>query len=81
MVKSPIRISDCASDSLALLNLFCSADASICSKVAFPPLGNSDHVVPVFIDFLSNSKGDAPFHCTAYNYSHAATECYMSGWN
>ena len=31
--------------------------------MAFPPLGNSDHVVV--------SKQNAPFHCIAYDYSHA----------
>ena len=40
--------------------------------MAFPPLGNSDHVVvSVSIDFLINSKQDTPFHCMAYDYSHA----------
>ena len=38
--------------------------------MAFPPLGNSDHV-SVSIDFSSNSKQDAPFHHIAYDYSHA----------
>ena len=33
------------SHSPALLDLFFSSDASICSTVALPPLGNSDHVV------------------------------------
>ena len=38
--------------------------------MAFPPLGNSDHVVvSVSIEFQSNSKWDAPFHCIAYYYS------------
>ena len=38
--------------------------------MAFPPLGNSDHVVVlVSIDFSINSKQDAPFHCVAYDYS------------
>ena len=38
--------------------------------MAFPPLGNSDHVVvSVSIDFPSNSKRDALFHCIAYDYS------------
>ena len=38
----------------------------------FPPLGNSDHVVvSVSIDFLTYSQQDAPFHCIAYEYSHA----------
>ena len=37
--------------------------------MAFPPLGNSDHVVvSVSVDFLVNSKQDGPFHCIAYNY-------------
>ena len=40
--------------------------------MAFPPLGNSDHVVvSVSIDFLINSKQDVPFHHMAYNYSRA----------
>ena len=40
----------------AFLDLVLSSDASICSTVAFPPLGNSDHaVVSVSIDFPSNS--------------------------
>ena len=50
---------------------FFSSDASICSTMAFPPLGNSDHVVSVSIDFPTNSQQDAPFHCIAYDYSHA----------
>ena len=38
--------------------------------MAFPPLGNSDHVVfSVSIDFPSNSKRDAPFHSRGYDYS------------
>ena len=54
----------------ALLNLFQSSDTSICSTMAFPPLGNSDHVlVSVSTDFLSNSKQDALFHRVAYDYS------------
>ena len=36
------------SHSTALLNLFLSSDASIWSTMAFPPLGNSDHVVSQF---------------------------------
>ena len=40
--------------------------------MAFPPLGNSDQVVvSVSIDFPTNSQRDAPFHCIAYDYSHA----------
>ena len=38
--------------------------------MAFPPLGNSDHVVvSVSIDFPINSKQDTPFHRIAYDYS------------
>ena len=56
----------------ALLDLFISSDASICSTKAFPPLGNSDHVVvSVSIDFPINSKQDTPFYHVAYDYSHA----------
>ena len=55
----------------ALLDLFISSDTSICSTMAFPPLGNSDVVVSVSIDFPSNSQQDALFHCIAYDYSHA----------
>ena len=70
MVNIPTHIPDCDSGSPALLDLFISFDASICSTIAFPPLGNSDHVIAsVFIDFPSNSKQDALFHCIPYDYS------------
>ena len=40
--------------------------------MAFPPLGNSVHVVvTVSIDFPINSKQDTPFHHMAYDYSRA----------
>ena len=42
MVNFPTRIPDCDSHNPALLDLFLTSDASICSTVAFPPLGNSD---------------------------------------
>ena len=72
MVNFPTRILDCDSHSRALLDLLLSSDASVCSTMAFPPLGNSDHVVvSVFIDVPSNSKRDAPFHRIAYDYSRA----------
>ena len=46
--------------------------ASICSTMAFPPLGNSDHVVvSVSIDFPSNCQRDASFHRIAYDYPRA----------
>ena len=70
MINFSTRIPDCDSHSHALLDLFLSSDASICSTRAFPLLGNSDHVVvSVSIDFLTNSQWDAPFHHTAYDYS------------
>ena len=63
MVNFPTWIPDCDSHSPALLDLFLSSDASICSTMAFPPLGNFDHVVVSgSIDFPSNSQQDAPFH-------------------
>ena len=42
--------------------------------MAFPPLGNSDHVVLVSIDFPVSSKQDTPFHCVAYN-------CCRADWD
>ena len=55
-VNFPTQIPDCDSHSPALLDFFLSSDASICSTMVFPPLGNSDHVViSVSINFPSNS--------------------------
>ena len=52
IVNFPTRIPDCDSHSPALLDLFLSSNASICSTMAFRPLVNSGHVVvSVFIDF------------------------------
>ena len=50
---------DCHSP--ALLDLLFSSVASICSAKAFPPLGNSDHVVSVSTDFPSNSQWNTLF--------------------
>ena len=62
MVDFPTWIPDCDSHSPALLDLFLSSDVSICSTMAFPPLGNSNHVVVlVSIDIPSNSQRDARF--------------------
>ena len=71
MVNFPTWIPDCDSHGPAFLDFFLSSDASICSTMAFPPLGNSDHVVSVSIDFPTNSQQDAPFHRIAYDYSRA----------
>ena len=69
MVNFLTCILDYDSHSPTLLDLFLSSNASICSTMAFHPLGNSDHVVSVSIDFLSYSQWDALFHCIAYDYS------------
>ena len=72
MVNFPTPIPDCDSYSPALLNLFLFPEASICSTMDFPPLGNSDRVVvSVSTDFPSYSQWDAPFHRIAYDYSRA----------
>ena len=66
MVNFPIRIPECDSPSSGFLDFFLSFDANICSKMAFPALGNSAHIVVlVSIDFSSISKWNAPFHCIA----------------
>ena len=55
-----------------LFDFFLSSDASICSTMVFPPVGNSDDVVvSISIHFPINSKGDTPFHRIAYDYSRA----------
>ena len=70
IVNCLTRILDCDSHSPALLDFFLSSDASICFKMAFPPLGNADYeVVLVSIDFPSYSQPDAPFHLIAYDCS------------
>ena len=75
MVNIPTWIPDYEYHNPALFNLFISLDASICSTMAFPPLGNSDHVaVLVSVDFPSNTKRDTPSHLIAYDYSHAGLE-------
>ena len=72
IVNLPTRIPDCHSHSPDPLGLFPSSGTSISSAMAFPQLGSSDHVVvSVSIDFLINSKQDAPFHRIAYGYSRA----------
>ena len=57
MVSFPTRIPGCDSHSPALLDLFISSGASICSTMAFPLLGNFDHVVVlVSTNFPSDSQ-------------------------
>ena len=72
MVNFPTQITNCYSHSPALLLVFLSSDACICSIKAFPPLGNSDHVVvSASIDFPSYLKQDALFNRIAYDYTRA----------
>ena len=76
MVNLPTRIQESDSHSPAFLDLFLSSEDSICSTMAFPQLGKSDHVVvSVSIDFLSYSQQDALFHRIAYDYSCADWDC------
>ena len=56
MVNYPTQISDFDSHILVLLDFFFSSLASICFTMALLPVGNSDHVVSVSIDFVSNGK-------------------------
>ena len=52
------------------MDIFLFSDASICSTTAFPPLGNSIHVVVSFsMDYPLNSQRDALFHPIYYEYS------------
>ena len=70
MVNFPTQIPGCSSHSPALLDLFISSDANISSAMAFPSLGNSDHVfISVSIDFPSNSQRNALFQYISYDYS------------
>ena len=81
MVNFLTQIPDCSSHSLALMNSFLSSDASIFSTTTLPLLRNSDHVVvSVIIDFLSNSKQDASFHCIAYDHLHLIEMVFVVIW-
>ena len=72
MVTFPSQIPDCVSHIPAILDLFISSDASICSAVPLCPLGKPDHVViSVSIDFPSNLPRGGTFHCIDFDYSHA----------
>ena len=51
IVNFPTRTPDCDSHCPALLDLFITSVASICSTMAFPLLGNSHYVVSVSNDF------------------------------
>ena len=67
IVNFPMPIPDWDAHSPALLDLFLSSDTSICSTMAFTPLGNSDHnLVSVSIDFQWYPQQDAPLHRIAW---------------
>ena len=51
MVNFPTRILDCSSPVLPCSFGFFFSDASICPTMAFPQLGNSDHIVSVSTNF------------------------------
>ena len=75
MLNFPTQTPDCDSQIPALLDFFLSSDSNICSVMAFPTMGNSDHVVvSVSIDFPSYSQLVAPFHCIAYDCSCADSD-------
>ena len=52
MINFPTPIPDVDSCNPAILDLFLSSDAIICSTMVFSLLGNSGHVVSISIDFL-----------------------------
>ena len=79
IVNFPTWIPDCDAQIPALLDLFISYDANICSRMALPSLENSNHaVVSASFKFLSNSQQDAPFYNIVYDYSCADWDslCY-----
>ena len=85
MVIFPTRIPDWFSQSCSFG--FISSDASICSTMAVPPLGNSDHViVSVSTDFTSDSQRCPVsstslwlFSCWLGLYSWSFERCSMGG--
>ena len=72
MINFPSWILDHGSQSPGLLDFFFLLMLVLNFTMAFAPLAISDQVVlSVSINFLSNSPWNAPFHCIAYDYSHA----------
>ena len=45
--------------------------------MAFPLLGNFDHLVTVSIDFPSNLQWNSLFHCIDYDYSCAKWDSFL----
>ena len=56
MVNYSTQIPDCDSQNLALLDLFISFDASMCSAMAFPLFGNSVELSQFPLSFLQRQK-------------------------
>ena len=73
MVNFPTRIPDCDSHSPAVLDLFISSDATICSTVT-SPIRKLWSCCCLTFYFPSNSQRDPSFHCIAYKYS-------CAGWD
>ena len=72
MVDFPTRIPDCDSHSPALLDLFLSSNASICSTMAFSPLGILIMLLSQFqLTFQLIHNRMPTFHRIAYDYSRA----------
>ena len=63
-------IPDCYSHIPALLDLFLSSDATLCSTMAFPPFRNSNHVVASISRLSIKLTMGWLFHHMAYDYSH-----------
>ena len=68
IVNFPTRIPDCDSHSPALLDLFLSSYASICSAMASPRLENWSWFCLSFHWLSSKLKTGCLFHCVAYDY-------------
>ena len=69
MVNLTTAIAYCRSHNVTLSDLFLSSDATVCSTVAFPSLGNSDHVAAAASnDLPSNSTAEVSFHCKTFGY-------------
>ena len=68
IVNFPTWIPDCDSHSPALLDLFLSSDASICSAMASPRLENWSCFCLSFHWLSSKLKTGCLFHCVAYDY-------------
>ena len=74
IVDFPTRIPDCNTHRPALLDLFLTSDPGLCSVRAFAPLGNSDVVVSVSVDFTPCPEKVA-------HYQHKAFEDSRTDWD